>query len=100
MTKRTAHKQPTPFDELVTQLLECGGVLSQIISSMVQFEASGKSPPGIAPIPEVAHSLILGVTTDLTRKYSEDEIATCARVVEDMTTAISEQIFAVDLDLF
>jgi len=45
---------PDALDELVEQLLECGAVLSQIISHMVRFQAGGRAAPDAAPIPEVA----------------------------------------------
>jgi hypothetical protein len=82
-------------DELVTQLLACGAVLSQIISHMVAFEQSGRSLPDTAPIPEIAHGLLGSVLTDIRRRHSRRDIRVAARIVRDATEAISENIFMV-----
>ena len=95
----SANKRPDPLDELVTQLLSCGGVLSQIVSHMVRWEAAGRSAPDVAPIPEVAHSLIRSVIDALRTRYSRRDILVAAKIVDDVTKAICEEIFAVDPDL-
>jgi hypothetical protein len=82
-------------DALVAQLLACGGALSQIISHMSEFEASGLSSPDAPPIIDVAHSLIRDVIRDLPERHSEDEIQASAEIVEQVTTAICENIFFV-----
>jgi hypothetical protein len=86
-------------DELVTQLLECGAVLSQIISHMVAFEQSGRSSPDSAPIPEVAHELLSGVLADLRRRHSRRDIRVAARIVREATEAIGENIFLVPAEV-
>jgi hypothetical protein len=85
-------------DELVTQLLECGAVLSQIISHMVAFEQSGRSLPDTAPIPETAHGLLSSVLTDLRRRHSSRDIRVAARIVREATEAIGENIFMVPVE--
>lgn len=86
------------LDDLTTQLLECGGVLSQIVSHMVASQASGLSAPETAPIPEVAHSLIRGVIeAQAPRRHAEDELALVAAVLRELTEAISENVFLVPL---
>ena len=86
---------PDALDDLVTQLLECGGVLSSIISHMVEFEASGRSAPDAAPIPEVAHSLIRGVLDNVGKRHSKRDIKVASRIVKEATAAICDDIFYV-----
>jgi hypothetical protein len=86
------------LNDLVTALLGCGGVLSQIISQMVRWEASGQSAPDAAPIPETAHSLICSVLPEVKRKHSSRDLKVAARIINEVTEAISENIFLVPLD--
>ena len=90
---------PDPIDELVTQLLECGGVLSQIVSRMVEFQAAGRSAPDAAPIPEVAHSLIQGVLDGVRKRHSKRDIRVAATIIAEATEAIGENIFYVGPEL-
>jgi hypothetical protein len=90
-----SNSHPDMLDELITQVLVCGGVLSQIISHMVEAQASGRSAPDAAPIPEVAHSLIRGVIADVAPLHSDEEITTTTAIIEEITNAISENIFLV-----
>jgi hypothetical protein len=92
-------KPPEPLDDLVTELLECGAALSQIIDHMVQFQASGRSAPDAVPIPEIAHSLIRGVLTGVRKGYSKRDIKVAAKIVKDATSAICEDIFFVGPEL-
>jgi len=91
--------QPTPLEDLVSQLLGCGAVLSQIISHMVESAASKRSAPDAVPIPTVAHSLIHSVITDVPRRYSNGQIKTAARIISDVTDAICEEIMLVPPEL-
>src|SRR5947209_19788712 len=97
------HTQPStpvhPLDELAKQLLECGGVLSQIIGHMVRFQPRGEPPPHLAPIPEVAQSLIRSVLDELGKRHSERDIRVAAAIVARATRAISENIFFVGPEL-
>src|SRR5881227_3065693 len=54
------------LDELATELLKVGAVLSQ----MVEFHAAGRSAPDAAPIPEIAHSLIRAYLADVRRRHA------------------------------
>ena len=83
------------LDELVTQLLECGAILSQIVGGMVEWEKSGRSAPDAVPIPEVAHALIRGVVPDIRRRHSRRDVAVAARIVKEATEAMASEIFAV-----
>jgi hypothetical protein len=86
-------------DELVTQLLQCGAVLSQIISHMVASAQSGRSSPDAAPIPEVAHGLLTSVLGDLRRRHSRRDITVAARIVREATDAIGENMFMVPVEV-
>ncbi len=97
---RSSHQSRDALDELITSLLECGGVLSQIISSMVRFEASGRTVPDTAPIPEMAHSLIRSVVEPLASGHCIRDMRVAAKIVDQMTAAMCEDIYAVDLDWF
>ena len=66
------------IDELVTQLLECGGVMSQIIGHMARSQVMGRSVPDVVPIPVVAHQLISGVVTDVRRRHSRHDLTVAA----------------------
>jgi len=92
-------KPPDPLDDLVTELLDCGGVLSQIISHMLSFRAAKRSAPDAAPIPEVAHSVIRGVVDDIHKRHSKRDIKVAARIVKEATDAISEGVFCVGPEL-
>ena len=92
----TSHHPPDALDDLVANLLACEGVLSQVISHMVQFEASGHSVPDAAPIPEVAHSLIRSVVGPLAHDHSKRDIKTAAKIVIQVTDAIAREIHIVD----
>jgi hypothetical protein len=83
------------IDELVTQLLECGAVLSQIIGHMARWQATGHSAPDAAPIPVVAHQLIGGVLTDVRRRYSRRDLMIAGSIVREVTDAISNDLFLV-----
>jgi hypothetical protein len=100
MTKQSDPTPPTaPLDELTTQLLEVGAVLSQMISHMVEFQAAGRSAPDTAPIPEVAHKLISGELGPIGKRYSKRDIRVAARIVELATQQICENIFYVGPEL-
>jgi len=88
-----------PLDELAAQLLECGGVLSQIVGHMVKFDAGGHAAPDLAPIPEVARTLIRGVLDDLRKRHSRRDILVAAQIVAEATETICENIFFVDPEL-
>jgi hypothetical protein len=90
---------PDALDELVGQLLDIGGVFSQIIDRMVQFEASGRSTPDAVPVPEMAHTLIRDVVGDLRKEYSKRDLRVAAKIVEQTTDAICNNLFFVGPEL-
>jgi hypothetical protein len=90
---------PDPLDELVSELLGVGAVLSQIISNMVRFQAAGKSAPDAAPIPEIAHRLIRDVVGDLRSRHSKRDLRVAAAIIGEATNAIADNLFFVDPDL-
>jgi hypothetical protein len=93
MTDQDASPNAGALDALVAQLLHCGGALSQMIGGMQEFQASGASSPDAPPILEVAHSLIRDVSAGLCDGHTDQEIRVCAEIVEEVTTAICENIF-------
>lgn len=81
------------------KLLDCGGVLSQIVGRMVEFQAAGRSAPDAAPIPEVAHSLIRGVLDGVGKRHSKRDIRVTATIIAEATEAMCENIFFVGPEL-
>jgi len=90
-----SHNPLDPLDELVTQLLDCGGVLSQMIAAMVGFEASGRSTPDTEPIPDVAHSVIRSVLGPIGNAHSKRDIRVAAKIVDEVTARICAEIYSV-----
>jgi hypothetical protein len=82
------------LDELVSQLLSRGAVLSQ----MAQWDAAGLAASDAAPIPMVAHMLIRGVLADARHRHSRPDLETAAAIVKEATEAICENVFLVPLD--
>lgn len=88
-----------PLDELVSQLLECGGVFSQILAGMFEHRASGHSGAATAPIPEVAHTLIRSAVADLSRRHSGAELAIAAAIIEEVTEKTCSEILIVSPEI-
>ena len=78
---------------------ECGGVLSQIISHMVRFQPRGDPPPDLAPIPDVAQSLVRSVLDEVGKRHSTRDIRVAATIVAEATREIAENIFFVGPEL-
>ena len=93
------HFSPDPLDRLVAQLLDCGGVLSQIIQSMVDWEAEHPPPRDAVPIPEIAHKLVRDVLEEVRTRFSRGQVGTAARIVELATELIANNIFRVSPEL-
>jgi hypothetical protein len=87
-----AARSPDPLDELVTQLLECGGVLSQIIGRMIEFQAAGRSAPDAAPKPEAAHSLIRDVLNGVGKRHCKRDIRMAAQIIAEATEPMCDNI--------
>lgn len=92
-------QQPDPLDELAASLLECGAPLSQMIAHMVRFQPGGRPPPDLAPIPDVARSMIRDVLDEVGTRYSERDIRVAAEIVLAATNEICENIFFVGPEL-
>lgn len=95
MTDQHAFPTADALDALVARLLDCGGALSQIIGRMEEFNASGLSSSDAPPILEVAHSLIRDVNAELPDRHTERDLRVSAEIIEEVTTAICENIFFV-----
>lgn len=93
----TEHLDPAPstdpLDGLVTELLECGAVLSQIVTRMVQFQAAGRSAPDAVPIPEAAHAVVRGAIHSVKPRHSKRDIKVATAIVAEATTAITDNVF-------
>ncbi|HEY3726211.1 MAG TPA: hypothetical protein VGL51_03485 [Solirubrobacteraceae bacterium] len=98
MTHQRSSQEPDALDDFTTQLLECGAVLSQIVSHMVRSEAAGRSAPDAAPIPTVAHGLIRSVIEGLSARHPAPDIAAAGAIIAEATKAICEEIYFVPLD--
>ncbi len=99
MTNNDDTRPPSSaLDELTAELLACGAVLSQIISHMVAYAASGQSAPDAAPIPDVAHKLIRDGIGELAKRYSRRDIKVTAKIVAQATDLIADNIFFMPLD--
>jgi hypothetical protein len=85
-----------PVDELATQLLECGGILSQIISHMVAYQEGLPSGQHEVPIPETAHALIRDVLGSVRKSHSKRDIKVAAAIVRQAADVISEEVFFVE----
>lgn len=98
----TDHFEPVgprePLDELVSELLSVGAVLSQIVARMVRFEAEGRTAPDAAPIPEVARTVLRDVLGDLRKRHSKRDIRVAAAIVAEATEAICNDVFFVEPD--
>jgi hypothetical protein len=100
MNDRPDSYEPSePLDDLVEELLNCGGVLSQMIGHMVHFENSGRATPGVAAIPDVAHSLIKSVLDGVPKRYSKRDIKVSAAIVGEVTEAICHDIFLISPEM-
>lgn len=97
MPEHTNGTRPA-LEEFVHELLECGAVLSQIVSHMVRFGAAGLSSPDAAPVPVVAHKLISDALTDVKRRRSRRDLKMAAAIVRDATEAMCENLFFVDVE--
>ena len=95
MTDQAAFPTADALDALVARLLDCGAALSQIVGRMQEFEVSGLSSPDAPPILEVAHSLIRDVNAELPKRHTDRELRVSAEIIEEVTTAICENIYFV-----
>lgn len=94
MTEQTAPPQPDDaLDELVSELLGFGVVISQMITHMIRCDAAGKAAPDAAPIPDVAHSVTCDVLADVVRRRSRRDVKVAAAIIKDATESIAEDIF-------
>ena len=93
------HFSPDPLDRLVAQLLDCGGVLSQLIQGMIDWGAEHPPSPDAVPIPETAHKLIRGTLEEVRKQFSRGQVGTAARIVELATELIANNIFQVSPEL-
>ena len=92
----SASLPPDALDRLTTSLLECGGVLSQIVADMARFQAAGLSAPNAVPVPEAAHAVVKDAIGALGHRHSRRDLKMAARVIAEATEAIVNDVFFVD----
>jgi hypothetical protein len=97
--QQKSDRPPDELERLTAQLLDCGGVLSQIVSHMVEWENAGRSSPDTAPIPDIARQLVASALGDMTKRHSRLELRKATTIVEEATSLIAENIFFVPLDV-
>jgi hypothetical protein len=85
------------LDALVANLIDCGGVLSQIVNHMLRFEQAGLSAPDSAAPPAVLHGLLVGVLDPVAKRYSTASVKTTARLLEEAAHTICDEVFMVPL---
>jgi hypothetical protein len=86
------------LDALITQLIECDGVLSQIIAHMTECQAAGLSAPE-APAPYVVlHDLLMGVLAVVAKRHRRTEIEMASALLDEITETICAEVLFVDLD--
>ena len=89
---------PDVLDDLTMELIDCGGVLSQLIGRMITHDSGGRSAPDADPIPEVAHGLIRQVVGDVRKHHSKRDVAVAAQIVHEACERICNDIFFVNPD--
>ena len=87
------------LDGLAAALLDCGGLLSQMMAAMIEYDAAGNASPDMVPIPEAAHRLVHEVIAGVRGRHSQRELAQAAEIVGEATEAIANDIFFVAPDL-
>lgn len=85
------HSSAGALGALVEQLLVCGGVLSQIVNHMVQWESAGDA----VPIPAALQELLHGVLEPLASTHSKSELETMTVILAEVTEAICDEMFFV-----
>ncbi len=93
------HTRPTvALDALIAELIVCGGVLSQIVANMAEFEAAGLSAPDSPPIGDVLHKLLSDVLEPVAKPHPAAEIETASVLLREITETICTEIFVVGMD--
>jgi hypothetical protein len=87
------NQPPDPLDHLIDKLMASGGVFSQIIHHMLEFEHSPAGSDELAAVLEVAHSLVRSVMGGVGERHSLRDIRIASSVVDDVTNVICEEVF-------
>ncbi len=80
-------------DELAIELLDCGGLLNQMIAQMLEFSQSGRSAPDAPPIPDVVRGLLREVIVDVSELHSESDLSTAVQIVRETVEGMVNDIF-------
>ena len=89
-----------PLGDLVCELIDCGGVLSQMVADMLAFEAAGHCTDETLPVGEAMYAVILSALAGLRHRFSRRDLGVAARIVKQATDAMCSEIFVVDPDRF
>ena len=95
----TSNHRAAVLDELVSELLVCGMVLSQLIDGMAEWEMTHGCNPDAPPLTQIAHSLVSGVAADRVGHPKRD-LRVSAAIVREITAAVREDIYVVNPDAF
>ena len=87
------------LDELVKNLLICVGTVSLMINDIIDSAVSGRGAAGERPFDEVAHELILSAIGPIGARHRGADIEIVAAVIDEVTTEICENVFAVPDEL-
>jgi hypothetical protein len=85
-----------PFEALAGELLDCGGVLSQLIAGMIARQASAGEATEYMAIPEGARALLRQVLGQVRERHSQQDAATAAAIVGEVTNVLTNEVFFVN----
>lgn len=89
------HSSAGALGALVAQLIVCGGVLSQIVNHMVQWEPADGSAGDAVPIPAALQELLRGVLEPLASTHSTSELEAITVILAEVTETICDEVFFV-----
>lgn len=87
------------LDELISELLVCGTVLSQLINGMIEWETTHGCHPDAPPLSQVAHSLVTGVAADRLH-HSKRDLRVTGAIIKEIAAAVREDIYVVNPDAY
>ena len=94
------HAEAGPEDklgELVAGLLDCGGVLSQLVAATADPAKPNDGQGGaLVPITDVVRVLVRDVLAELEVRHKPQDVATAARIVREAAEVMATDIFFVD----
>jgi hypothetical protein len=89
--------EPT-LDALITELIECGGVLSQIVAHMAFCDRAGYSAPDAPPPGVVLRELLTGVLKPIVAECPSEQTEATTVLLRDVTRTICDEIMFVPVE--